>query len=87
MAFRSAEVTVTTSPTLLLTAVAGDVEMWVNPDSSSTEYYLGGSSVTTTDGLHLFGRDPFNSHIRPGDSLYAVVASGTANINVLVRSA
>lgn len=87
MAFRSAEVTVTTTATLLLDALAGDVEMWVNPDASSTEYYLGGSGVTVSNGLHLFGRDPYRTEIRPGDELYAVVSSGTATINVLVRSA
>lgn len=87
MAFRSIEVSVTTSATLLLEALAGDVEIWINPDSSSAEYYLGGSDVTASNGLHLFGRTPFQSKIRPTDEIWAVSQSGTSTINVLVRSA
>lgn len=59
----------------------------VNPDQSSTEYYLGGDAVTTDTGLHLFGREPFNTRVRPGDELYGIMGSGSATINVLIRSA
>ncbi|MEU4590004.1 hypothetical protein [Micromonospora aurantiaca (nom. illeg.)] len=86
MAFRSAETTVTTTPVKLFEAVAGDVEIWVNADPNAT-YYLGGSDVTTTNGLPMFGpSQQFRSHVRPGDELWAV-SGGSVTVNVLVRSA
>jgi len=89
MAFRSTEVTVGTTPTLLHTAVSGDLELWVNVDPNES-YWIGGSDVTPSKGLALFGpnnSNTFHTRIRPGDELYAVVGTGTATANVLVRSA
>lgn len=86
MAFRSADITVSTTATLLLAAQAGDVEVWINADPNA-DYYLGGSVVTVASGLHLFGRGVFRSDVRPGDELWAVVGGSPVTTNVLVRSA
>lgn len=86
MAFRSSETTVTTTAVKIFEAQAGDVEIWVNCDPNAM-YHLGGSGVTTTDGLPMFGpSQQFRSQVRPGDELWAV-SGGSVTVNVLVRSA
>jgi hypothetical protein len=87
MAFRTVGVTVTDTPVLLVEAVAGDLEIWVNIDQSA-DWYIGGPDVSTGSGYHRFGRDlEFHSEVRPGDQLYGIVPSGFVLANVIIRSA
>lgn len=87
MAFRTMQVTVTDTPTLLVEAQAGDLEVRLDIDQSSTGWYVGGSDVNTTSGFRLTGASEFRSDVRPGDAVYGIVASGFVFVNVLVRSA
>jgi len=80
MPISSSQVTVTTSPTLL---VAGDsVAEGVYLHSKNT-MYLGGSDVTSSTGYQMDNGDKLtiNNH---ESSIYAVAATGTGTMQVLV---
>jgi hypothetical protein len=87
MAFRTTQVTVGDTPTLLLEAQAGDLEVRLDVDQTGAGWYVGGSDVTATSGYRLSGSSEFHSEIRPGDEIYGIVPSGFVFVNVLVRSA
>lgn len=76
MAVSSTQVTVGTSATLLVTADNDGCRVAVHKQQQHT-IYLGGAGVTTTNGF-LFDHDgTVDVHLRAGESLYAVCASGT----------
>lgn len=87
MAFRNIAVSITANtPTLLFTAKSGDVEAWGNIDHNET-YYIGGPSVTTSNGLKLFANSngTFRTTVMCGDELW-VVAANAVDVNAMVRS-
>ena len=80
MPIYSAQVTVTTSPTLL---VAGDAQAeQVNLHSKGT-LYLGGADVTTSTGYQMDNGDKIvlQNHESP---IYGICSSGTPVMQVLV---
>ena len=86
MAFKTAVITITTSPTLISNPnpIGRDGHIvFLQNISTTVDFYIGGSDVTTTDG-YLMHRasaanigDDLQIHVAPGESLYAVVASST----------
>lgn len=80
MPIYSAQVTVTTSPTLLVAGDAGAEQ--VNLHSKGT-LYLGGADVTTSTGYQMDNGDKvvLQNHESP---IYAINSSGTAIMQVLV---
>ena len=80
MPISSTQVTVTTSPTLL---VAGDgVAEGVYLHAKHT-IYLGGSDVTSTTGYQMDNGDKITIHNHESP-IYAIMASGTGTMQVLV---
>lgn len=81
MAISSAQVTVTTSPTLLVPADLQAEEVHLH--SSTGQCYLGASDVTTATGYRMDNGDKlsFQNH---ENALYAITATGTNTMNVLV---
>lgn len=54
-----------------------------NPSAGAT-VYLGGSGVTSsTYGYALAGGSDLSIDLSPGESLYAITASGTQQVNIL----
>ncbi len=81
MPISSSQVTVTTSPTLL---VAGDgVAEGVYLHSSSGQCFIGGAEITTSNGYRMDNGDKLtiNNHESP---IYAVTSAGTVTMMVLV---
>ena len=80
MPISSAQVTVTTSPTLLVAADAQAEQ--VNLHSKGT-IYLGGADVTTTTGYQMDNGDKIvlQNHESP---IYGICSSGTPTMQVLV---
>jgi hypothetical protein len=81
MPISSAQVTVTTSATLL---VAGDgIAEGVYLHSSSGTIYLGSSDVTSSNGYKMDNGDKLiiNNHESP---IYGITSSGTATMSVLI---
>lgn len=83
MAISSAQVSVTTSATLLSggdgDGTAGHAVLVVN-DSGST-VHLGPEGVTTSMGRLLTGRHA-SFTLGPGEALYGIVAASTATVDV-----
>lgn len=83
MASRALRVSVGTSATRIDSAeddrVAGTAVQLRCP---TTDLYLGGSDVTTSTGYLVPAGDTFGADLMGTDRLYAVVASGTAEVHV-----
>lgn len=84
---RSTNTTVTTTATLLVAADNINREAVIHSVSNTT-IYLGGSDVTTANGL-IFekGDGALHVHIPINETLYAVVAVGTEDVRVLLPNA
>lgn len=81
---RSAQVTVGTTATLLAEADNINRQIYVH-SLSNTSVYLGGSNVTTSNGFLLEKDDGHLSMTIPiGETVYAVVATGTEVVSVLL---
>jgi hypothetical protein len=81
MAISSAQVTVTTSPTLL---VAADMQAeQVNFHSSSGTIYLGDANVTSSTGYRMDNGDKvvLQNH---ETAIYGITSTGSATMSVLV---
>jgi hypothetical protein len=78
---KSAAVTLTTSPTLLIAADDQNRICYLHSTSGSS--YLGDSSVTSSSGLHLPNNQTIEIHLPLGETLYGVAGSGTTNVRVL----
>ena len=78
---KSVSVTVTTSPTLLISADDQNRICYLHTTSGST--YLGDSAVTSSSGLHLPNNQTIEIHLPLGETLYGVAGTGTTNVRVL----
>ena len=77
----TAQKTVTSTPTLLVTANRADQLVYLH--SSSGTVYLGNSDVTTSTGYRMDNGDKLSMQLSDNESLYGVVASGTATMMVM----
>lgn len=73
-AIATGQVSVGTSPTLIVAARPGRQEVTVTP-TASTVFYVGATGVTTTTGLYVPAGQSVT--IKTGAAVYGVVASGT----------
>lgn len=78
---KSTAVTVTTSPTLLISADNQNRICYLHSTSGST--YLGDSGLTISTGLHLPNNQTIEIHLPLGETLYGITNSGTTNVRVL----
>jgi hypothetical protein len=81
MPISSAQITVTTSPTLLVASDAGAEQ--VNLHSSSGTIYLGDSNVTASTGYRMDNGDKIvlQNH---ENAIYGICSTGSATMSVLV---
>ena len=73
--------TVTTSPTLLVTANRADQLVYLH--SSSGIIYIGNSDVTTSTGYRMDNGDKLSLQLSDNEALYGIVSSGTATMMVM----
>lgn len=83
MAIIASQVTVTTSPTLIVTSTAIAEE--VNIHTESGAIYLGNSNVTSSTGFKVDNQDVVRFRNKES-SVYAITASGTATAYVMVTT-
>lgn len=84
---RSAQVVVGTTPTLLIDSDNINRQVHVHA-LSNTPVYLGGADVTTSNGYLLEKDDGAHVLLLPlSEKLYAVVATGTETVSVLLPDA
>jgi hypothetical protein len=81
---KSASVTVTTSPTLLVEKDETNRYVYFHVIGNST-VYLGGSDVSTSNGLATQKHTiPLEMFLPINEQLYGIVASATEDIRVLI---
>lgn len=73
--------TVTTSPTLLVTANRADQLVYLH--SSSGTIYLGNSDVTTSTGYKMDNGDKLSIQLSDNEALYGITSAGTATMMVM----
>jgi len=83
MALISSQVTVTTSPTLLVAGDSNPVLVHLHLHDNTDNVFIGNSAVTTSTGLRLIKQDSFEISLMPGNALYAIITTGTATISCM----
>jgi hypothetical protein len=79
----STTITVATTPTLLVAGATGTRTIYLHVIGNSA-VYIGGATVTTATGTATEKHtSPIAITLRDGDTLYGIVASGTADMRVL----
>jgi hypothetical protein len=77
----SAQVTVTTTATLLVDSSIFNQTVWIH--NSGGVLYIGASNVTTANGYKLDNDDKMQLPVGDYEGLYGIVASGTTTVFVL----
>ena len=77
----SAQVTVTTTATLLVDSSIFNQTVWIH--NSGGVLYIGASNVTTANGYKLDNDDKMQLPVGDYEGLYGIVASGTNTVWVL----
>lgn len=87
MALKTAAVSVSSTATRLDTNIDADTETGQNVslyNAGAVTVYIGGPNVATTTGIPLVaGAYADLPNLRPGSTLYGIVASGTCEVRVL----
>ena len=78
---KTSQITVTTSPTLLVGAIAMHREVHIHNQSGAI--WIGNSNVTTETGVKVDNNTHDIMHLTPNELMYAVTNSGTATVYVL----
>jgi len=78
----SAQVTVTTTATLLVAANIMDQTVWLH-NLGGGPVYLGDANVTTSNGYKLDNGDKMQVPVGDHEGLYGIAASGTHTMAIL----
>lgn len=77
----TAQKSVTTTATLLVTANRADQSVYLH--SSSGTIYLGNADVTASTGYKMDNGDKLSMQLSDNESLYGITSSGTATMMVM----
>jgi hypothetical protein len=83
MALISGQITVGTSAVQVDGVSANPSRLHVHNNDNTADLFLGNSTVTTLTGLRLMKLDSIELSMNPGESLYAVSASGSHAVSWL----
>ena len=86
MAIATAQITVTTSPTLLVAASSSPVLVHLHLHDNTDNVFIGNSTVTTSTGLRLIKQDSFEVNLAPGNAIYGIITSSTATVSVFKQA-
>jgi hypothetical protein len=79
----SRQVTVTTTPTILVPANIADQTALIH--ATNNALFIGGSNVTTANGYIVDHKDKLTIPVGDHEGLYGVVTSGTTTVSVLYQ--
>jgi len=85
MSILSLNATCGTTATLIYANRSSVAEVFIHNHSGGA-IQVGGAGVTTANGLQINNNSTATVRIYAGDSLYAVTASGTATIDLLITA-
>ena len=84
MTIATAQITVGTARVLLAAADDSAQRVTVHNNESGQQVFLGGSDVTTSNGVHLDGKQERQITLTPGESLYGI-ASNSYVVSVMIQ--
>lgn len=84
MTIATAQITVGTARVLLAAADDSAQRVTVHNNESAQQVFLGGSDVTTSNGVHLDGKEERQITLNPGESLYGI-AGGSYVVSVMIQ--
>lgn len=84
MNIATAQITVGTARVLLAAADDSAQRVTVHNNESAQQVFLGGSDVTTSNGVHLDGKEERQITLNPGESLYGI-AGGSYVVSVMIQ--
>jgi len=76
--------TVTTARQMIVTGAPSGQRVTVHNNESAQQIFIGGADVTTSNGLHVDGKEQKDLTLNPGESLYAIAASSYV-ISVMIQ--
>ena len=79
----SKQITVTTTPTILVPANIADQTALLHATNSAL--FIGGSDLTTANGYVVDHKDKITVQVGDHEGLYGVVSSGTTTVSVLYQ--
>ena len=79
----SRQITVTTTPTILVPANIADQTALVH--ATTATLFIGGSDVTTANGYIVDHKDKVTVQVGDHEGLYGVVTSGSTTVSVLYQ--
>jgi hypothetical protein len=79
----SRQITVTTTPTVLVPANIADQTALVH--ATNDALFIGGSDLTTANGYVVDHKDKLTVQVGDHEGLYGVVSSGTTTVSVLYQ--
>jgi hypothetical protein len=84
LAIATQQITLTTSPAVIIAEAEFDTEILLESDST---IWIGGPSVSNTTGLNINASDPpTRIKLNAGDVLYGIAATGTSVARVLFNT-
>ena len=81
----TAQYTIGTAVTLIAPADDMVQRVLIHNNDSALQVFLGGASVTTSNGVHLDGKEEREITLNPGEALYAVAAADRS-ISVMIQT-
>jgi hypothetical protein len=79
----SRQITVTTTPTVLVPANIADQTALVH--ATNDALFIGGADLTTANGYRVDNKDKITVQVGDHEGLYGVVTSGTTTVSVLYQ--
>jgi hypothetical protein len=80
----TAQITVGTARVLLAAADDSAQRVTLHNNDSAQQVFIGGSDVTTSNGMHLDGKEERQITLNPGESLYGI-AGGSYVVSVMIQ--
>ena len=84
MTLSTQQFTVTTARQMIVTGSPSGQRVTVHNNESAQQIFIGGADVTTSNGLHVDGKEQKDLILNPGESLYAIAASSYV-ISVMIQ--
>ena len=84
MTIATAQFTINSTPTAIAGPDAVSQRVTIHNNESAQQVFIGNAGVTTSNGIHLDGKDERIITLNPGETLYAVSA-GSYVVSVMTQ--
>ncbi|MFZ9274970.1 MAG: hypothetical protein ACO24S_07475 [Ilumatobacteraceae bacterium] len=84
MTLSTAQYSIGTTVTEIVKPQANPQMVYIHNNENAQQVYIGGSNVTTSNGVHVDGKEDHSFVLNPGESLYCV-SSNTSSISVMTQ--